>query len=171
MYELIQINAGCMLATLEIRCDITLFCYLHACADQESFVRGGSTQKTFCFCFSWGGERQSKYHYNWAIIGPPAKRHLNGISLTSHWRHFESGLVALWFFKESGPVLLRNIIFLCFFRGSGPPVPLSGSAHLHITKGLTFFSRISSRRNQTQFCCLWSLPSRRSYQLLTCSSE
>ena len=24
---------------------------------------------------------ESKYHYKWAIIDPPAKRHLNGVSL------------------------------------------------------------------------------------------
>ena len=35
------------------------------CADPESFVRGGR------------GEGRSKYHYNGAIIEPPAKRHLN----------------------------------------------------------------------------------------------
>ena len=27
------------------------------------------------------GERGSNYHFKWAIFGPPAKRHLNGISL------------------------------------------------------------------------------------------
>ena len=30
----------------------------------------------FCFSFSWWGERGSKYHLKWAIIGPPAKLHL-----------------------------------------------------------------------------------------------
>ena len=39
-----------------------------------------------------------------------------------------ASLVALWFFRGSGPVLLRNPIFLWFSRGgggggSGPPVP------------------------------------------------
>ena len=29
--------------------------------------------------------RGSKYHYKWAIIGPPAKRHLNGVSLAGRW--------------------------------------------------------------------------------------
>ena len=28
---------------------------------------------------------RSKYHYNQAIIGPPAKRHLNGVSLSDRW--------------------------------------------------------------------------------------
>ena len=35
------------------------------------------------FFFSWWGVWGSKYHYKWAIISPPAKRHLNGISLAS----------------------------------------------------------------------------------------
>ena len=35
------------------------------------------------------------------------------------------GSVALRIFRGSGPELLRNPIFLCFFRGGGPgpPVP------------------------------------------------
>ena len=33
----------------------------------------------FCCCFTL--MRGSKYHYNQAIIGPPAKRQLNGVSL------------------------------------------------------------------------------------------
>ena len=35
----------------------------------------------FSFYFSWWREGVSKYHYKRAIIGPPAKRHLNGVSL------------------------------------------------------------------------------------------
>ena len=31
------------------------------------------------------GERRSKYHYKRAIISPPAKRHLNGVSLAGRW--------------------------------------------------------------------------------------
>ena len=41
-----------------------------------------------------------------------------------------AGLVASWFLRGSGPVLLRNPILLWFFRGeSGPPVLPSGSTH------------------------------------------
>ena len=62
-------------------------------ADPESFVRGGLVhlwQRNvvfFCLFLSSWGERiqRSKYHLKWAIIGQPAKRHLN------------AGLVALWF--------------------------------------------------------------------------
>ena len=38
--------------------------------------------------------------------------------------------VALWFFRESGPVLLENPIFLWFFGGVRTPCPPSGSAHV-----------------------------------------
>ena len=34
-----------------------------------------------------------------------------------------AGLEAMWFFRGSGPVLLRNPIFLWFFRGFCPPPP------------------------------------------------
>ena len=58
----------------------------YTCADPESFVRGGPNLITFfCFFFSWWGDRGSKYRYKWAIIGPPAKRHLNGVSLAGRW--------------------------------------------------------------------------------------
>ena len=68
------------------------------CADPVSFVRGGPTlTQVFClfvFClfgfFLGGGGlvegmgRGPKCHLKWAIIGPPAKRHFNGVSLA--WR-------------------------------------------------------------------------------------
>ena len=41
------------------------------CADPESFVRGGQPRQRL---FSLMGEELSKYHYKWAIFGPPAKR-------------------------------------------------------------------------------------------------
>ena len=62
--------------------------------------------------FSWWGEREFTYHYKRAIIGPAAKRHLNDEGQT-----LNAGLVALRLFSGSGPVLLRNPIFLC--RGGG----------------------------------------------------
>ena len=64
----------------------------YSCADPESRARGGSILACFfsCLCVCVGGgvvtrtlvrkERSSKYHYKRAIIDPPAKRHLNGVS-------------------------------------------------------------------------------------------
>ena len=62
-----------------------------------------------------------------AIISPPAKRHLNGVSLAClWWPNTECWLGSFVFFRGSEPVLLRNPIFLWFFRGgSRPPVPPS----------------------------------------------
>ena len=76
--------------------------------DQESFVRGGRR----------------------AFIGPPAKRHLNGVSLACQWGpNIEYWLGSFVIFRRSGPVLLRNPICLWLFRGdwgpdSLPPPPL-----------------------------------------------
>ena len=40
----------------------------------------------FVLClFSWWGEGGSIYQYKRAFIGPPAKRHSNGVSLTCRW--------------------------------------------------------------------------------------
>ena len=48
------------------------------CTNPESFVRGGLTLTRV---FLEGMDDPSKCHYKPAIIGPPAKRHLNGVSL------------------------------------------------------------------------------------------
>ena len=40
-----------------------------------------------------------------------------------------AGLVALWFYRGSGPVLLRNPIFI-FFQGGPDPLSPFGSAHV-----------------------------------------
>ena len=60
---------------------------------RKFFQRGSSFENVFnvvfllffLFCFFLGGGvmrgERIQYHYKWAIIGPPAKRHLNGISL------------------------------------------------------------------------------------------
>ena len=96
--------------------------------------RGSNFDNVFCCCFfSWWWEGGSKYHYKRAIIGPPAKRHLNGVSLAGPWfPNIECWFCSFVIFSGSGPVLL----FVIFQRGSGPPAPPpSGSAHgtYHIT--------------------------------------
>ena len=47
---------------------------------QEVLPEGDFDNVFFFFFFSWWGEGGSKCYYKRAIIGPPAKRHLNGIS-------------------------------------------------------------------------------------------
>ena len=44
-------------------------------------------------------------------ISGPSKRYFAGMPITAQYGIL-SGLVALWFFKESGPVLLSNPIYL-----------------------------------------------------------
>ena len=51
------------------------FLPVHSCTDPDSFVRGGSTLTKLM------REGESKYHTKLATIVPPAKRHLNGVSL------------------------------------------------------------------------------------------
>ena len=67
-------------------------------------------------------EEGSKYHCKQAIIGPLAKRHLNA----DGGPKLNAGLIVFWFFRGSGPTLLRNPMFFMSFRdgwGSGPPCP------------------------------------------------
>ena len=48
----------------------------------RKFVRAGPTlTSVFCFYLVDGVERASKCHLKWVIIGPPAQRHRNGVSL------------------------------------------------------------------------------------------
>ena len=77
------------------------------------------------------GRKDPKYHYKRAIIGPLAKRHLNGVSLACRCvPNIECWLGSVVIFRGSGPVLLRNPTFLWFLRGGGPDaLPPSGSVH------------------------------------------
>ena len=63
--------------------------YMEACTSftmrgsRKFFSDGGPTLTTYFFCWWW--ERWFKYQYKRAIIGPAAKRHLNGVSLAGCW--------------------------------------------------------------------------------------
>ena len=88
---------------------------------QKVLSEGVQLDNTF-FLFKRGGRIQQ------AIIGPPAKRHLN-----DDGQALNSGFVLFGFSRGSGPVLLKKtLIFVIFFfwggGGSGPLSP-SGSAH------------------------------------------
>ena len=82
-------------------------------ADPESVVIGGPTLTVF---FSWKGREDP----NTTISGhhrPASETPLKyGFSLACRWW-------PLWFFRRSGPALLRNSIFLWFLRGGGGPDP------------------------------------------------
>ena len=101
---------------------------VHACADPENFVRGGPT----CFSFSWWGEGGFKYHHDKrAIIGPPAKRHLNGVSLAWWWwPNIECWLCSFVIFLGIRTSFAKKpYIFVIFQVGVRAPCPPSGSAH------------------------------------------
>ena len=72
------------------------------------------SRKFFQTFSSWLGERGSKYHYKRVIIWPPAKGHLNGVSLACRW-----WLDSFVIFRGSGPVLLKKTYILWFFMGGG----------------------------------------------------
>ena len=72
---------------------------LHILSKSRKFYQRGLTLTMFflfLFFLSWWRERRSKYHHKRANIGPSAKQHLI------------IGLVTLWFFRGSVPVLLEN---------------------------------------------------------------
>ena len=106
----------------------------------------------------------------------------NGVSLACRWwpniecwlgsfvifqsPTLNAGLVALWFFKVSEPVLLRNPIFCDFSGGSGCPVPLLDpriSSHERLSCSYSrylflnyFFFKIAWGRELIAFLWLYS---------------
>ena len=74
-----------------------------------------------------------KYHYKWTIISPPAKRHLNGVSLAGRWwpkiECCLGSFVVLHGIRTS--TAKKTYIFVIFQGGLDPRpcLPQSGSAH------------------------------------------
>ena len=93
---------------------------VRACADPESFIRGGPT---FQF-FSWWGERGSKYHFISMLF----------CCQSNDGPTVNAGMVALWFFRGSGPVLLRNPTALQFFRVGGIMIMVQAVFLLQLVK-------------------------------------
>ena len=76
-----------------------------------------------------GGEG-SKYHYKRAINGPPAKRHLNGVSLACRcWPNFK----CFAFFQGIRTNIAQKPYIFVIFQGGGGggPDPLSHSNSAH----------------------------------------
>ena len=100
-----------------------------ACADPDFFQRGSN----FDYVFLVDERREDP---NTTKSGPSSARQRNAIYMVFRWRAdggptVNAGLVALWFYRASGPVLLRNPIFCNFSGGGGlvPCPPTSGSAN------------------------------------------
>ena len=89
------------------------------CAGPEGFVRGVQLWLRF-FLIDEGKEDQ-----NTTTSGLSSARQRNDIMarwLADDGQALHAGLVALWFFRGSRPVLLRNPIFLRFFRRDLDPL-------------------------------------------------
>ena len=112
------------------------FHYLYekpTCADTGSFVRGGPTL-TFLFfnffIYFFYLMRRFKYHYKWAIISPPTKRHLNGISLACWWWP----KIGCWLGRFVIFQGIRNVqtLYFCDFSGGVEGGGWGGGGGAHI---------------------------------------
>ena len=75
----------------------------------------------------------SKYHYKWAIIGPPAKRHVNG----RRWPNIECWLSSFVIFQGIRTSTTKKTFSFVIFQGGGggpDPMPPSGSAHAFLSQ-------------------------------------
>ena len=95
----------------------------------RKFCQRGPTLRVFLFLFLDNERERIQIPLKVGYIGPPAKRHLNGVLLLGRsWPNIECWL---WFFRGSGPVLLKTNF--CDFSGGGSggsaPCPPSGSIH------------------------------------------
>ena len=85
-----------------------------------------STLKTLFFLVDDKGERGSKIPLKaWVIIGPLAKRHLNGVLLVGWWWPvMEYWLGSFVIFQGIRTRIAKKNLYFCDFPGgSGPPVP------------------------------------------------
>ena len=85
-----------------------------------------------------GIDKQPRLRSDWSGFFPVcySDKHLNGVSLACRWwPNIECLLESFVFFRGFAPVLIRNPIFLWFFRwdrdplSPPPPPPPSGSTH------------------------------------------
>ena len=97
------------------------YSFITPCADPESFVRGGPTSNWQLFFLKiWWGREDA----NTTIISGPSLAHQQNTMLACWWwPNIECWLGSYVIFRGSRPVLLRNPLFLWFFRGVQTPVP------------------------------------------------
>ena len=85
----------------------------------RKFCQRGTLTTVLFSVFSWWGEGCSKCHYKRAIIGPPAKRHLNGISLVCGWWPN----IECWLFQGIGTSFAKKPYIFVSFQGEGVRTP------------------------------------------------
>ena len=79
---------------------------------------------TFFVFFSWWGEVGSKYHYKRVIIDPPAKRHLNGVSLACRrWPNIKLWLGSFGIFQGIRTSIARKPNNFVIFQRGGVRTP------------------------------------------------
>ena len=87
----------------------------------RKFCQRGPILTTFFFSLSWWVEGGSKLHYKRAFISPPAKRHLNGVSLMCRWwPNIECWLGSFVIFQGIRTGIAKKPYISWFFRGGGP---------------------------------------------------
>ena len=92
----------------------------------------------FCFVFDccfvffqmmMGFVGSSKYHYKGAIIGPPAKRYLNGVSLEYRWcPNIECWLGSFVIFQGIRTSITKKPYIIVIFQGGPNPLPPPSSS-------------------------------------------
>ena len=95
------------------------------CGSRKFCQRGSAFDNVFFL--SWWAERWSKYHNKRTNIGVPAKRHLNGVSLSyRRWPNIECWLGNLVFFQGKWTSIARKPYSFMIFQGGGcrPLYPL-----------------------------------------------
>ena len=68
-------------------------------------------------------ERGYKYYLKWAIIGPPAKRHLNRVSVARWWWHIECWLRSLVILQAIQTSFAKKPYIFVIFQGGGTESP------------------------------------------------
>ena len=119
--------------------------YMFIMRGSRKFCQRGPNLITFFFFFFFFGDGiedpntalngpSSARQRNAIFIGPPAKRH--GVSLAGRWwQNIKCWLGRFVIFQEIRTSITRKPYnFVIFQRGSGPPVPPSGSAHVHVAE-------------------------------------
>ena len=90
----------------------------NTCVDPEIFIWGGPTSTVFWG--GWWGKEEFRYHYKWAIIGPPAKRHLNGVLLAGWWwLNIECRLGSFVIFQGIWTSIAKIPYIFVIFQGGG----------------------------------------------------
>ena len=115
---------------------------------QKGLSDGGPTLTVFLsfffifFIFSWWGQRGSKYQYKWAIFGPPAKHHLNGVSLMGRcWPNIECWLGRFVVLQGMWTSIVKKPYIFVIFHQRGPSLWPPLDPHMcacHCVKRNTF---------------------------------